>query len=75
MADRNVWSFCSLIGERQYAVFHPWKDEMFHFYTLIEVNYTFWEFNCSAKLLQKYNIRNLQMPSERDRVGPIILMC
>ena len=27
---------------RDYAVFHPWKDKMFHFYTLIEVNCTFW---------------------------------
>ena len=53
MADRNGWSFCSLVCERQYAVFHPWKDKMFHCYTLIEVNCTFWEFNCSVKLPQK----------------------
>ena len=43
----------ALVCERQYAVFHLWKDKMFHFYTLIEVNCTFWEFNCSAKLPQK----------------------
>ena len=43
----------ALSFERQYAVFHPWKDKMFRFYTLIEVKCAFWEFNCSAKLLQK----------------------
>ena len=37
MADRFALSFV-----RDYAVFHPWKDKMFHFYTLIEVNCTFW---------------------------------
>ena len=63
MADRNGWSFCSLVCEKKYAVFHPWKDKMFHFYTLIEVNCTFWEFNCSAKLPQKQNMRHLQRHS------------
>ena len=43
----------ALLFVRDYDVFHRWKDKMFHFYTLIEVNCTFWECNCSANLLQK----------------------
>ena len=43
----------SFVRDSIYAVFHPWKDKMFHFYTSIEVNCTFWEFNCSAKIPQK----------------------
>ena len=36
---------------------------MFDFYTVIEVNCTFWKFNCSAKLPQKKNMRHLQRAS------------
>ena len=43
----------ALFFVKDHAVFQPWKDKMFHFYTLIEVICTFWEFSSSANLLQK----------------------
>ena len=40
----------ALFFVRGFAVFHPWKNKMFHFYTLIEVNCTFWEPKPTAKI-------------------------
>ena len=39
---RTGMALFALLFVREYAVFHPWKDKMFHFYTLIEVNCNFW---------------------------------
>ena len=61
----------SFVSSLVYAVFYPWKDVSFLYFDWSELH--FLEFNCSAKLLQKQNMRHLQRPSERDRVGPIIL--
>ena len=76
MAEGIGMALFALLFVRDYAVFHPWKDTMFHFYTLIEVNCNFWNLiaqptYCKNKTLDTY--RDLQSVIESGGVSSLLL--